>query len=436
MAGLPRGLALPALGGKPGVQVLGLRALDPSGAAVPLRVSGETILAGPGVFTLQYSLRIALRVPVGTDRESDLLYPFANNGGLFLGSGALAYPQDLSAVAPRLKPTLEVTGIPSGWSMHSSIEPRRVHASQLDSFFMYFSGRKPCEHVYKGKEGSISFSLLTQAGITLPLSAAQIWRHTDAVLRALETGLGPVGASRAIRILILQPPQDFARLARGRTFATGENVLGGITAYAPKSAQYLRRMFGHGSYAYYLRDGLAHELAHLYSTAAWQGRYKSRLYPAAGCSAAHRRLIGEALTAYFHEAAMRPGAGFFSGSILPLLSAWSAKPGKRYFLDLLLLDLWLRGEGSSLRAAVRLLLKCGAAGRRPYASARALARAAQEACGRPLPSELLKTMITAHAPDYAQELKVFVASTESRGFNPLTGPVRRHKPGRKHLPGK
>lgn len=412
-SGLPRGaeLRLPARLAKIGVKVRGLRAVNASGKTLGLRIFGEKIYAPDVSFSLVYSLSISFMECAGTDKEIELLYPFLNSRELFLGSGALVYPESLRVLAPRLKVILRVSGPPSGWRMFSNMSEGSVSPAALDSFFAYFSKRPVSAHVYRGLAGRTEFSLLIAEGKTIPLTQAGVWQFADRVMRTLEKNFAPYRGFRKLNILLLQCSADFERLAGGRTFAAGENVAGGIVIYTPKASDYIKRRYGYPSYAYHLLDGLAHELTHFYSTGAWQGRYKSMLFPAEACPPAQKQLIGEVLTAYFHNGIIRcqPGAkpSFISGKIIPILDKWAIKPGKRPLLDLFLLDLWLRAGGSSLAAAVRRLLLEYGSRHKPYGSALALVRAA-EACRRgALPPAIRKAMMTEYAPDYAVELKAF-----------------------------
>ncbi len=416
-------LKLPALLAKTGAAVEGLCAARPDGKRLRVKVSGETILIDAPRFTLEYSLRLTLKGSVGTDRETDLLYPFLNSSELFLATGTLPYPENLPAIANSLHAELRLVGLPAGWGVFSSLPEGPVCPAALDSFFLYCSKRPAAHtHIYKGVAGRIMFGLMVQKGKTIPHRQAEIWRFADRALAELEKSLIPLIGDRRINILVLQPPRDFERIARGGTFAAGENLLGGIAVYTPKSPAYIRQRYGYGSYAYHLRDGLTHELTHLYSTTAWQGRFKSLLFPSAGCPPRHKQLIGETLTAYFHEAVLRCHTGkkasLISGKILPQLAAWKAAPRKKPLLDLFLLDLWLRANGGSLRsAAVRLMKKYGLK-HKPYRSGAALAREAEASCGAPLPAQLRKTLLTRHIPDYAAALKAY-PGWNNRDFNPL-----------------
>lgn len=423
-SGLPRGTALrlPARLAKIGVRVRALRAFGASGRTLRLKISGERIFVPDVSFTLEYSLSVSFRVCAGTDRELELLYPFLNNRELFLGSGALAYPEPLRALAPRLSATLGIAGLPAGWRMFSNMPEGPVSPAALDSFFAYFSKRPAGSHVYRGLAGTTEFSLLVAEGKTIPLARAAVWEFADKAMGALEKNFAPYRGYKKLNILLLQCPADFERLAGGRTFAAGENVAGGIVIYTPKSPEYIKRRYGYPSYAYHLLDGLAHELTHFYSTGAWQGRYKSMLFPAEACPQAQKMLIGEVLTAYFHNGIIRCRRGvkpsFITGKITPILNKWAIKPGKRPLLDLFLLDLWLRAGGSSLAAAVRRLLLEYGARHKPYRSALALVRAAEACRGAALPPTMRKSLLTEYAPDYPAELKTF-PGWDRPGFSPL-----------------
>lgn len=423
-SGVPAGtgLLLPVMGQKPGVKVTGLSAAIRGGTAVRPRVTGELIRRPGAAFSLEYAISIRLKHSIGTDKDSDLLYPFLNEDEIFLASGALPYPEDLPRLASRIKASMRVTGLPDGFKVFSSVEGPSLCPGQLDSFFIYCSSKSPADHVYYGKRGATRLSLLVQKGKRIPLNTSQVWRHTDKVMRELERSFSPYGGVMKVGILVLQAPADFERVAGGRTFATGENVPGGVLVYAPAAAGYIRKNFGHSGYASFLRDGLAHELTHFYFTAAWQGRYKSLLFPAGTCPPRHKRLLGETLTLYFHRAIIgsRDGkASFLAGEIRPRLAAWEAKPSKSGVLDLLLLDLWLREGGSSLRNAVRSLIRKYGTRHKPYPSARALTQAAEQSRRAALPSWLRRTILGDHSPDYIERLKELSFSRDGE-FNPCS----------------
>lgn len=240
-SGLPRGaeLRLPARLAKIGVKVRGLRAVNASGKTLGLRISEEKIYAPDVSFSLVYSLSISFMECAGTDKEIELLYPFLNSRELFLGSGALVYPESLRVPAPRLRASLRLSGLPSGWRMFSNMSEGSVSQAALDSFFAYFSKRRMSSHACHGLAGRTDFSLLVAKGKTIPLTRAEVWQCTDRVMRTLEKNLAAYRGFRKLNILLLQCPADFERLAGGRTFAAGENVAGGIVIYTPKSSDYI-----------------------------------------------------------------------------------------------------------------------------------------------------------------------------------------------------
>ncbi len=419
-------LSLPALLAKTGVAVKELKAAGPGGKELRPKVSDDKIFTKAADFTLTYSLKISLKESVGTDNEAELLYPFLNASEIFLGSGALPFPENLPALAGSLRAELRLAGLPPGWGVFSSIPEGRVSPGSIDSFFIYCSkSQAPRSYTYNGLSGKTEFALLVQKGKTIPYRPAEIWKFTDQIMSTLEKSFGPYGGARRINILILQPPARFGSIMRNATFATGENVLGGVAIYTPKSPAYIRKKFGHGSYTYLLRDGLTHELTHYYSTTAWQGRFKSLLFPSSACPPLHKRLIGEIMTAYFHEGIIRCHAGgkpsFISGKIMPQLAAWRADSRKKPILDLFLLDQWLRSKGSSLTAAVTRMMNEYGRPHRPYRSGTSLLRAAEACCGgSPLPLYLSKAILTPYMPDYAAALKDF-PGWDGKNFTPLRG---------------
>ena len=217
-AGLPRGagLRLPARLAKIGVKVRGIRAVNGSGKTLRLKISGERIYVPDVSFTLEYSLSVSFRECAGTDKELELLYPFLNNKELFLGSGALAYPEALRMLAPRLEASLRLAGLPPGWRMFSNMAEGPVSPAALDSFFAYFSKRPASSHSYRGLAGGIEFSLLVAEGKTIPLTRAAVWEFADKAMGALEKNLAPYKGFRRVNILLLQCPADFEKLGIGR----------------------------------------------------------------------------------------------------------------------------------------------------------------------------------------------------------------------------
>ena len=238
----------------------------------------------------------------------------------------------------------------------------------------------------------------------------------------LEESFGGYSGANKVNIMVLQPPANFETIMGEATFATGENMLGGVAVYTPKSPEYIRKYFGHASYPRHIYDGLAHELTHFYSTTAWQGRYKSLLFPSSACPEPHKQLIGEMLTADFHNGISHDQVSgknsFIASKILAQLSAWKAAPRKKPFLDLFLLDLWLRSKKGSLKAATVHLINEYGHQHKPYRTGAALATAAEACCGKPLPPWLRTTLLTPHIPDYDAKLKAF-PNWDRKDFNPL-----------------
>ena len=157
---------------------------------------------------------------------------------------------------------------------------------------------------------------------------------------------------RVFHCLLLQASDNFEQLAHGRSFATGENVLNGIAIYSPTSPAYLQRLFGHGNYVHFLFEGLTHELMHVYTTKAWQGKFKSRLYPAVECPALHARMIGGDLNVYFCLQGLylfleKPEA-FLPETVGQALSKYLQTRQRNPLLDLFLFDIALRHNKRTL----------------------------------------------------------------------------------------
>ena len=164
-------------------------------------------------------------------------------------------------------------------------------------------------------------------------------------LNYLETHVASYDKSSHLNILVLQAPANFRELVNAPVFATGENVLNGIVCYAPNDATYLHTLFGHDNYAYFLVDGMIHELGHLYASAG-DGEAKSLLYAAAECPPFDRLLIGEGLIGYIHRLFMAEhyvgGRVVWQNQITAALQSAQTRPRRNPLLEWLILDLHLR----------------------------------------------------------------------------------------------
>jgi hypothetical protein len=400
-------LTLPALKVKNNVEVKSLTVTNSRGQNLPFTVMDDTLSVCAPSFRIAYAIQSHHSECVGSDKEVDFLYPFFNSEELFVGSGAIPYPAHLAALDERIQSQFHFTNLPSGWQMFSNLTSGRISPAALDSFFVYCAmAQNLHQHVFSGVNGQIAFQLCVQHGKTIPITLEDLWQYLDTYCDWLEHHLAPLSHLQRINILVLQAPPNFAELSNGRSFATGENMLNGIAVYAPIDPEYLQRIFKHGSYSYFLYDGLTHELMHYCTTKAWQGKYKSVLYPAADCPPHHARLIGETLNFYFHDQYVRR---YFSGSdeqfvvetVARAIQMEQHRQQPNPLLSLFLLDTYLHSMKSSLLALFRHMLERQRSRQQPYDSAEILFDVLQEDFGISLPVEYREMLWTTKIADTA-----------------------------------
>lgn len=350
----------------PFVQVSDLWA-EVDGSAIPTRIAdGHFTFQAAAPVTIRYSLQSPFVECMGVDARVDLILPFLNANEVFFGTGAIAYPSDVSESAPQLDVTFRVIDVPDGWDVFSSMITGGAHPAKLDGFFCYCCpARQPESSTFDGTAGRVTFRWLTQHGKTfadLPFLIEGTRRWLD----WLEANLAPYGGAPEIAVLLLRAPEDYQQETEGQAFATGENVLNGIVAYGSDSLVNTRQ-WGYDSYRAFLIGGLLHEIMHFYTTAAWQGAYKSILYPAPTCPRADQRLIGEALNLYFSEPFARQLLDAPPDVSPPAQRAPTGRTGSLAILSLL--DRALAARGSSLRALFAAMLERKRREHTPYPSA-------------------------------------------------------------------
>lgn len=357
------GFTLSALAAGNGISVVNWQITGGEG-----RVDGAQFHVSGAAFRLQYDLEIMPHVCLGSDLELDFTYPFLNPDEIFFGTGILPIPHEPCDV------TVQLVELPEGWSEFSSLTPGGMHPDKLNEFFCYCAADLvPFTHRYQGQRQEVTFRVQVQRGKELPIPVETLFAFFDAYLNWLEDSLVPYQRAAEINFLVLQAPPNFADLANGRTFATGENVLNGIVCYAPPAPDYLQRVFGYPDYARFLYEGLAHELLHSYTSASRSGRQKSVLYPAPHCPAYAVRLLADALNNYFYSR-------YVSEHVPEAQDAfemWTARSRLRQqktsqrqpLLDLLQLDEYLQENGASLLALFREMLQLKLETRQPYESA-------------------------------------------------------------------
>ena len=335
------------------------------------QVDGSKIHIRGSSFRIHYSLEILHAVCLGSSIELEFTYPFLNQNEIFFGSGILPVPQEPCNV------TFQLLGLPDGWNEFSNLTPGGMHPNKLSNFFCYCAAElAPITHLFHGKIQDVKFCLTTQLQKSLPMSVQALFAFIDKYMTWLECSLAPYQCANEINILVLQAPPDFATLANRQTFATGENVLNGIVCYAPSDIDYLKTYFGYSSYAQFLYEGLAHELLHYYTTASITGREKSVLYPSPDCPSYAVKLLADALNIYFYSQYVSEHIPEARGSFemwIARTQSRQQKTGKRQaLLDLKVLDEHLQGNGSSLLALFREMVRLKLHDRQPYESAKFL----------------------------------------------------------------
>lgn len=406
MPGAFTDFTLEALAVGNGIAVTDLAVYGPAGHAVPFELYESTLRVKAPVFTISYGVRTRYAACVGVDKEHEIIYPFANTQEALFGSGAVAYPADLRLIEGDLSATFQVIDLPRGFSVFSNIlAPDDVIPAALKSFFVYCSRRQPLhERVVTFADGhTLTLRLLVQHGKLLPVPPGDLLAFMADYLRHLETRIAPYGRVDTVHVLVLQADENFEHHAENRTFATGENVINGIVCYAPAVGGYVARTLGAPNYAWYLHDGLAHELTHLYTTMSDDGRHKAILYPAEDCPGLDRQAIGEALAGYLHRQYMHSvydGAAdrFLTATVARWFERQQARGRRSAHLDLFLFESWLRlTHGLTLWDALRNMVQRQPG---PFHSAAALF----DALDCDVPAEQ-RAWISGHdIPDYAAEL--------------------------------
>lgn len=288
-------LVFEAIAAQNGITVENLTITDTNAQPIDYTVDDDVISIDADQYVLQYTLHTQYDACVGADRNYYLIYPFMNPDEICLGSGAIPYPQ-----GELLPYEFQVKKMPPEFGVFSNLEP--MHPEKVGTFFLYASRHQNIERfTYQYAGGNtLQLSFLTQHNVTLPFELTTLYAFLHNWLAFLEKHIGSYQRTKHINCLVLQAPHDFEQQANNRTFATGENMLNGIVTYAPSSAAYLHKQFGHDDYEYFLYDGFTHELGHLY-TSAGNSTQKCILYATPDCPSEDRMLIGEALNGYVHE---------------------------------------------------------------------------------------------------------------------------------------
>ncbi len=355
-------------------------------------------------FRIQYYVTTIYQDCVGSDRDVELTYPFVNEAEIFFGLGTLALPEtDFQA-------TIQLHDVP--WPLFTNLLGRVHGPGALDSFFVYSArGLVPESHIYHGQLQDVIFQLAVQPTKSIPLSRHDIWQYIDNFMAWMESNLAPYQQADQINILILQAPDDFATHTNGRAFATGENMLNGIVVYGPQNPDYLRRQFGYEDYAFFLYDGLTHELLHFYTTPVSAGAPKSALFPSEDCPPADVRLLGQFMNLYFHrqyvyQALFGDDERFYVHDMARALN----QGRKSGLLDLFILDDYLQGQAESLLARVSALIRERQQTRAPYESATVLLEG--------VPKEYRELITTPTVPDYVVLIE---PALQRRGYTMSVG---------------
>lgn len=407
------------------VQVLDLRVLDATGEALPFIADQSSIRVQGTGFQISYTLRTGYRFCVGVDKQADLICPFTNESEIFFGSGALTHPDPLPELAGTLQVTFAVEDVPDGWTVFGSMD--EPHPAKLDAFFVYVvADVQPYVYQHPAMEGLITLRFMAGRGVDLPRTLDELALFAGRFLTWAEAHIAPFSQQHEINTLILRAPDDFEQITDGKTMASGENILNGIVVYGPRSTEYLQKHFGYDDYTYFLYDGLAHELMHAYTTTAWQGKYKSVLYPAPECRPNDKWLLGESLNGYFHDQWVREqfGRSFVKERLSRSLSTYHIKPVKSDIINLFLLDRFLQANGNSLLQLFSAVVRQRQLTQQPYKSAAFLFDVLSDAFGIDAPyfkDLFLKDMV----PDYPKLLSV--------ALKPLGYRVTRHPGGEYYI---
>ncbi|MBX3066417.1 MAG: hypothetical protein U0528_02780 [Anaerolineae bacterium] len=320
----------------------------------------EALLVGNGIEVIQtessptrryYSISIDYTVCVGSDKEHAFDYPFINDDEIFIASGLLPHlPAALTAGAWA---RIAIMGVPDGWTVFTNIIQGDQEAEILHSFFLYCA-KDINVRTFQQADRHFEFVVPTE-----DVDLDSLWISIEGCLKWLSNHLLPYRPEADARVLLLRAPADFEQIANGRTFATGENMLGGIITFAPRDPAYLRKLFGYEDYDLFLRDGMIHELFHYYASGDPAAATRSLLIPTADCSPDTASLLGEALTGYLHRLYLTLTAPNYERALAQFLNGvivMSLRRKRRHQIALWLLDMHLRQHNSSLFDLLRVWL--------------------------------------------------------------------------------
>ncbi|MBI5931111.1 MAG: hypothetical protein HY862_17510 [Chloroflexi bacterium] len=396
-------LTLEALANVPGLKILELHTEDGWGNPLLCNISEKTITIPTRRFLLEYDLQTTYTDCMGADREVYLMYPFINEYEVFLGVGCLPVPTSLPQELNDLQVQFKLMDIPAGWNIFSNGMQGQIEPTKLEGFFVYVTtGLSSTEHTYVAQKQRVFFNLVVQRGKTIPQQPYELWDYIDRFMVWIESAVAPYHGQQDINILILQAPDDFEQQTEGRAFATGENVPNGIIVYAPKNPTYLWKLFEHDNYAYFLEDGLAHELTHFYTTSNWAGRAKSVLYPSPTCPPDEARLLGEYLNQYCYNQFMYQAnpTQFFTYYLSRILQKQQKRGGRSPILDLFLLDTYLQRQGHSVLALFGVMVWEKQRRPGPYESAQLMFTVMHDWLGLEVPTHLKSQLLGKEAPNY------------------------------------
>lgn len=396
-------LLLEALADVPGIKVSNLQSQDGWGNPLICNLSEKKLTLPAKRFLVDYDLETTYTDCIGADRDVYLMYPFINDHEVFFGVGSVPVPTPLHEWVNDLQVQFQIKDVPAGWNVFSNGMQGQVEPTKLEGFFVYAAaGLTPEEHTYVAQKSLMVFNLVVQCSKTIPLHTYELWNMIDRFMVWIESSVAPYRGQQDINILILQAPDDFEQQIDGRTFATGENVPNGIIVYGPQNPAYLWKMFEHDNYAYFLEDGLAHELTHFYTTSSWTGRSKSVLYPSPTCPPEEARLIGEMLNQYCYNQFMyreNPNQ-FLTYYLARALQKQQKHGGRSPILDLFLLDTYLRRQGHSVLALFGVMVWEKQRRPGPYESAQWMFNVMHDWLGLDVPQHLKGQLLGKEAPNY------------------------------------
>jgi len=355
-------IILNAIAVKAGIRTSNLVVLDNKSNYLDYIIKDNIITVNERSFIINYTLNTIFTDCVGFNKKIEFLYPFINQNELFLGSGSIPYPENLSEISNKLKITTKIINKPEFWNTLSNIKFESNFLPITDTFFIYSSNENTIhKYTFHGQKNIVDFQIVIQKNKKIPISINKLFSYINDYCIWLENNLIPLKHVDKINIIILQTTDNFTELTGNEAMATAENMLNTIIIYGPDNNKYYKKLLNYSDYTKFLYDAITHELMHSYTTMSWQGKYKSILYPDKICPNKDARFIGEALNIYFHNYYIE---NYFSNSNETFITKIIfdsfinyIKNGNDSLMRLFLLDFYLKKNNSSLLELFSELLK-------------------------------------------------------------------------------